>query len=310
MEVVNFNEYLKKNDNFELSVSIGDFDGVHLGHQALIRKVKELSKIHNSKSAIITFDPHPSMILGKTDEYEYVTPLNEKIRVLESYGLDYLILIDFDETLMKTSPQDFVLNYLLKINVIDVVVGYDFTFGANKLGEACMINQLSSGKIRVEIIDEIKYKSSKVGTTLIKKELKNGNLTDVYYMLGRFYRICGIVGKGRGVGRTIELPTANIITNENYVKVKPGVYGVIVTIFGKRYIGLANYGHNPSFNYKNQLTLEINIIDCNQDLYNQNIIIDFVTYIRNEQVFGSKLEFLEQIEKDKKKIIEIVNKYL
>lgn len=310
MEVVNFNEYLKNNDNFELSVSIGDFDGVHLGHQALIKKVKELSKIHNTKSAIITFEPHPSIVLGKTDEYEYVTPLNEKIKVLESYDLDYLILIDFNETLMKTSPQDFVVNYLLKINVIDVVVGYDFTFGSNKLGKACMINQLSRGKIRVEIIDEIKYKTSKIGTTLIKKELKNGNLTDVYNMLGRFYRICGIVSRGRGVGRTIELPTANIITNENYVKVKPGVYGVIVTILGNRYIGLANYGHNPSFNYKNELTLEVNIINCNHDLYNQNIIIDFVTYIRNEQVFVSKLEFLEQIEKDKKKIIEIVNKYL
>ncbi len=310
MEVINFKEYLKKNNNLKLSVSIGDFDGVHLGHQALIKKVKELSTSHATASAIITFEPHPAIVINKTKEYEYITPLTEKIKVLEAYDLDYLILIDFDENFMKTSPQDFVSNYLLKINVVDVVVGDDFTFGLKKEGKAFMINQLSKELIKVEIIEKIKFEDSKIGTTLIREKLRSGNIEAASKMLGRFYRVFGTVSKGQGIGRTIDLPTANIITSDNYVKVKPGVYGVIVTVQSMRYIGLANYGHNPSFNYQEKLSFEVNILNFNQDLYHQNIMVDFVTYIRNEQTFASKDEFLKQINEDKKKIMEIVSKYL
>ena len=153
---------------------------------------------------------------------------------------------------------------------------------------------------------KLTYQKSKVGTTLIKKQLENGEIEVATKLLGRFYHIKGIVVEGKKIGRSINLPTANIKILDSYAHVKPGVYGVIIKIDGRKYIGLANYGHNPSFNHNDNLTFEVNIINFNKSIYDEQVDVYFVSYIRDEQKFDSIEDFLIQINKDKENIINRV----
>lgn len=306
MEVKTFSEYLRCKKFFPLSVSIGDFDGIHIAHLALIDKMKEVAKTYNTKTAIITFDPHPSVIIKNSYNYTYLTPLSEKIEILSKCDVDYLIIVEFDKQLSQIKPIDFLRDYLEKINVKNVVIGFDFTFGVDGNGKACDIQPLSGGRITTFIMPKLTYQKSKVGTTLIKKQLENGEIEVASKLLGRFYHIKGIVVEGKKIGRSINLPTANIKILDSYAHVKPGVYGVIIKIDGRKYIGLANYGHNPSFNHNDNLTFEVNIINFNKSIYDEQVDVYFVSYIRDEQKFDSIEDFLIQINKDKENIINRV----
>lgn len=310
MEVIRFNEYVKKDVKVALSVAIGEFDGLHLGHMRLINKAIEEAALHKMKSAVITFEPHPQAFIKKVDDYAYITPLCDKIQILRAFKLDYLIIIDFNDEVMMASPQAFVQDFLVQIQAKCVVVGNDFTFGFKKEGKASDLEKLSHGNLQVHIMDDVKYESWKISSSLIREKIENGAFVDVQKMLGRFYQLKGTVTRGRGVGHTIDLPTINLDFSSNYVMPKPGVYGTIVEVDGKKYIGLANYGHNPSFNYKKCLTLEINLLDIDIDLYDKEVSASFVCFIRDEIKFASTKDFLKQIAIDKAKIRKIVSIYL
>lgn len=306
MVIIKYDEAITNNLISDMVICIGEFDGFHLGHQTLINKLKEISFNKNLKKGIITFEPHPDLILKKIPNKSFITPFNEKVKLFESLNIDYLIVIPFNTKLMNTSPKDFVINYLMKLNVKEVVVGYDFTFGDGGKGTPEDIELYSLNEIKVTIMPKVQFKGEKIGSSLILDLLKNGKIEEANKLLGHIFHIMGVVIPGNKVGRTINLPTANLSYNKDYAKIKTGVYGVMVIYKNKSYIGLANLGHNPSFNFKDDLSLEIHLLDFSDDLYGEILDVYFISYIREEIKFESKEAFLKQIEIDKIKIRNIV----
>lgn len=302
MEIIkiNLNNVVLPND---LVACIGVFDGIHRGHQELIDKVMEIGNKENKKTAIVTFDPHPDFILNKSFENVYITPLDQKIKLIDKmYNIDYSIIVDFNDELASLSYLDFY-NLFLK-NFSKIIVGYDFRFGYKGNGNSYILKELHHDN--VIIIDKIydEYSHEKIGTKQIIDYLKQGNIEKANYLLGYKYTITGKVIKGSQIGSKIGYPTANIEISDKYCYVKKGVYALNVKINNMNYLGIGNYGINPSFNKIINPRLEIHIFDFNKDIYGYNIEVEFIEFIREETVFPSVDLFLEQLKKDCKYCIE------
>lgn len=298
MELVFLDFYNRCKINEKIVVTIGQFDGLHKAHQILIDRTLAIAKEKKLKSAIFTFDPHPNSIINNDNLTTYITPLHKKIEILKDKEIDYLVVIKFTKNIMEMGPMEFIDDFLIGNNVIEAVIGYDFSFGKNGMGKANDINILSHGNIKTTIIEEQKYLNQKIGTTLIKKLLNEGKVDEVKELLGYYYTITGVVVKGKQIGRTINVPTANLSVNEDFAMIKPGVYVVLVKIDNIKKIGIANLGNNPSFNYSKKMVFETHIIDFNQDIYGRKLEIELIKYIREEIKFSSKDEFIVQIDND------------
>lgn len=278
----------------DIVACIGEFDGVHIGHQKLIEEVLFVSNEKKLPSAIITFDPHPDFILNKNNNFTYITPLDEKIKfVSEKYNLDYFIIINFSKELSQLNYDEFYELFLKNINTI--VVGYDFKFGHKGLGNVDNLKMIHKNII---VVDEIKYNNEKIGSKKIIKLLSNGDVLTTNKLLGRLYKLSGIVTKGSQIGNKIGYPTANIEINDNYSLLKKGVYAARVKYDDKYYLGICNYGYNPSFNKIIKPRLEIHIFDFNQDIYGKHLEVEFIEQVRDEKVFPSVDDFLIQLKKD------------
>lgn len=307
MEIIYIKKDCFKKNNIPIVATIGQFDGLHLAHLTLITKTKEIAKKNNIKSAIFTFDPHPDFVLKKDLSNSYVTPIDKKINLLSNLNIDYMFIINFDLEIASMEPVNFVNNILVENSVKEVVVGFDFAFGKFGKGKASDISTLSNDLINTTIIDEIKYNDKKIGTTLIKEYLKLGKVDEVYKILGRNYKISGKVVEGNHIGSTLNLPTANLKVDKQFVNIKPGVYAVKIFINNEVYYGFANLGYNPSFNESVDMIFETHIFDFNDNLYGITIEIELLSFIRDEIKFSSKDEFLKQIYKDKEKVLKYVN---
>lgn len=272
---------------------IGEFDGVHIAHQRLIEEVIKLGKSKNLKTGIITFDPHPDFILNKSYNEEYITPHNHKLDILNDYLIDYFIVIEFTKELSNLTYDLFYDKFLKGLNTI--VIGYDFKFGNKGLGNSTVLKQMHNN---VVVIDKISINDKKIGTQNIINCLKKGEVALANNMLGRFYKIKGTVIKGSQIGNKIGYPTANVDITEKYCVIKKGVYAVRVLLENKYYLGIANYGINPSFNEIEKPRLEVHIFDFNKDIYYENIDVEFLEYIRDEVKFNGVDEFLLQLNKD------------
>ena len=278
----------------DIVACIGEFDGVHLAHQKLIEEVIKISKNNNVPSSIITFDPHPDFVLKKNDKNYYITPLDEKIKYIEeNYDIDYFIVIHFTKQVAKLSYTEFYDIYLKNTNAI--VIGYDFKFGYLGLGNESNLKQLHNNVI---VIDQVKQNNEKIGSKNIINSLLNGNLLQANQMLGRLYKITGFVSHGAQIGNKIGFPTANISAGDNFCILKKGVYAVRVKTRGSYYLGVCNYGYNPSFNLLIKPRIEVHIFDFNENIYNEFIQLEFIEYLREEKVFLSVDDFLIQLNKD------------
>lgn len=303
--------YLNENTTLkfpELVATIGEFDGIHQGHLALLQETINIGKKKNIKTAVITFDPHPDYVLGKEKKLNYITPFNVKKEIIESLGFDYLFVINFTLEVAKLDPTLFIKQYLLKINVVHTVVGYDFTFGFKGLGKANDIPSCSGGMIENTVIEKVSFNNEKVASNEVKKSLVNGDVENAMQLLNRPYEIKGEVILGNQVGRTINVPTANIAYDDAYVLLKNGVYATMVIVDGKEYPAITNIGHNPSFNYSKRRSLEAHIIDFDQNIYGKIVSVKFYKRLRDEVKFASINEFLEQISKDKEEAIKIIDR--
>lgn len=304
MELIDFFDYIKKAEIAQLAVTIGDFDGVHLGHQKLFDEtIKYANNNPSVKTAVITFSPHPDIILKNKSDFE-LTSLNEKYNLMKKWNFDYLIIIPFTRAFSAISPEEFINKFLLRINVREVIVGTDFSFGKYGQGRPEQIPLYSNNKINVMIIDEICCNDKKISSTDIRKYLSRGALEMVRKCLGRNYSFSGEVIRGKQIGSTLNLPTANIKVTDNFIELKHGVYAVKVIIDDEQYYGMMNVGHNPSFNYSNHISIEINIFHFDKNIYGKKLIVECFEYIRSEMKFNSKQEFLEQIKRDQETIIK------
>lgn len=310
MEVIRIKETVDLALDKPLIVALGQFDGLHEAHLVLINKAVALANKNKVKSAVITFEPHPDIILKKQLNSTYLTPLDLKIKVLSSLGIDYLIVIDFTTKIALLEHDQFIKNYLIPLNVQEIVVGFDFRYGYRGRGNVNTIASDANNSIKVHVIDEIKYQNEKMGSSMVRKLLNAGQVEEASSILGRYYEVAGMVVHGNKLGQKIGIPTANIALRDDFADIKDGVYGVLVEINSQKYLGICNLGFNPTFNLQINRRLEVHIIDFNGDLYNQKLIIKFVIRLRDELKFSSILLFQEQIKADKEKVMALMSKLL
>lgn len=299
MKVIELN--LTKRMDQPLAVALGYFDGLHLGHQAVIKEVVDYAKKHEIRSAVMTFSPNPNQFLNKSTSPHLLTPHQEKVRVLKELGVDELIILPFNEELAKMRATDFIQQYLIEHPVAHVSTGFDFRFGYKGEGEVALLANYSN-HFSLNVTPKWELDEEKIGATEIKAYLAEGQLEKVTQMLGRPYRLRGIVVSGKQRGRQIGFPTANLKLSEDYVIPKSGVYAVKVEVRDRQYIGMCNIGHNPTFNFNHQICIETYILDFDADIYGESLILDFYAYLREEQRFSSIEQLMEQLDTDRQSV--------
>ncbi|WP_282126158.1 bifunctional riboflavin kinase/FAD synthetase [Marinifilum flexuosum] len=294
-------------------VTIGTFDGVHLGHRKVIRRLQELAHKVNGETVIFTFYPHPRLVLSEENNgLRLINTLEEKKVLLEAAGIDHLVIYPFTKEFSKLSYVEFVEQILVKqLGMKYLVVGYDHRFGHNREGKyedlKIFADQLN---FKIERQDVLNMDAINVSSTKIRKAIGEGDINTANKYLGYRFFIKGDVVDGKKLGSKIGFPTANIDPQESYKLVpKDGVYAVKVDVDDKRYLGMLNIGVRPTVN--NQLdnrSIEVHILDFDQDIYYKNITIHFYKRIRNEQFFASIDELKAQLAKDKEAVVELLGK--
>lgn len=291
----NINNKLNIQDN--IIACIGEFDGLHIAHQKLINETIKLAKASNMLSALITFYPHPDYVLYKREYEGYLNPLEEKKELLKEYGIDYFILVNFNDEVAKLRKEEFI-EFVLK-EFKGIVVGSDYRFAYKGEGNALY---LQDSLKNVLIIDEIKDNGEKIGSDLIRLALSNGDLSRANELLGRYFSYQGIVVEGKRLGRTWGFPTANIKIGKEYFKIKKGVYAVKCFVDEEIYLGIANFGNNPTCNFVDEARLEVHLFDFDKDIYSKKIKVEFIKFVRGEKKFENANELIRQITKDKEEV--------
>ncbi|WP_238327423.1 bifunctional riboflavin kinase/FAD synthetase [Paenibacillus gorillae] len=292
-----------------LSIAIGHFDGVHRGHQNVIKQAVALAKGKGLLSAVMTFSPHPKEVLGQGDRYfNSLTPFETKASLFKELGVDLVFVMEFDKTFAAISPQQFVDEVLRPLRARQIVVGFDFMFGFKGQGNAEMMRSLGAPDIDVEIIEPLFENGIKVSSTYVREALEQGGIELAANLLSRPYEIKGVVVHGDGRGRTIGFPTANLEVSDRYVAPRLGVFAVSGEVAGKPFYGVLNHGMKPTFNKEEiRPVMEVHLFDFNQDIYGEAITVRFHDFIRTEQKFGSVQELITQIGLDSDKVKQLFN---
>lgn len=291
-----------KSDFPPLAMALGFFDGVHKGHEKVIKTAKKIARENNWQSAVMTFDPHPSVVLGKQNKsIQYITPLQEKIKLISALGIDYLFIVRFTSAFAKLPPEQFAIDYLAEFNVKHVVAGFDYTYGRFGKGTMETLPNHAQGNFTVTTVAKLEENEAKVSSTAIRKLLSDGSMIEARKLLGRFYVTKGTVIHGEKRGRTIGFPTANIQLHSDYIIPKTGVYAVQLLVAGNWSNGICNIGYKPTFNdpSKSQLSIEVHILDFNESIYGEEVELQWHMRIRDEQKFNGIEELKAQISKDK-----------
>ncbi len=271
-----------------LTLTIGNFDGVHLGHQLLINKVVSYG---DTKHALMTFNPHPMKVL-RDISFKEISTLEQKVSFLKPFKLDYLLVVTFNEAFYTLTKEEFIA-FLKDINVKRLVIGKDFRFGKNASGSLTDLIDVFD----VVVIDDMKKGQIRISTTYIKDLISETKLDEAEKMLTRKYQITGKVIDGDKVGRTLGIPTANLFV-ENYVLPNNGVYFVTVILDGKKYGGALNIGYNPTINYSVKKRVEVHILDFDDNIYGKELTLVFQKYLRPELQFNTKESLISQMALD------------
>lgn len=290
--------------------TIGTFDGVHIGHQKIIEKLIQETKKADCESLILTFFPHPRMVLNGSSSIKLLNTINEKSSLLEKMGLDNLVVHPFDKKFSNLSAEEFVKTILVdSFNIKKIIIGYDHRFGNNRA--ANIDDLISFGKkydFEVEQISAQEIDSVSVSSTKIRDAITDGNMIVANEFLGYDYILSGKIIIGKQLGRTIGFPTANIKIEENYKLIpKNGVYIVKSHLQEKTVFGIMNIGLNPTVNGED-LSIEVHFLDFDADLYNKNITVSVIARIRDEQKFTSIDLLKAQIQEDKNYAISFIKK--
>jgi riboflavin kinase/FMN adenylyltransferase len=283
-------------------ITIGNFDGVHIGHQALFHEVIEKAETIDGTSIAMTFDPHPIRVLKQNGDPPLITLYEQKAELIERTGIDVLICVPFTKAFASMSADQFIRNLLVeKIGMKAIVVGEDYTFGKNREGNLDMMRSYGP-ECGFEVIVAHWIKASKgftgrISSTKIRELVTDGLITEAEKMLGRHYQIRGqvVTGRDRG-GKLLGIPTANINLHDELCP-KTGIYAVTVECKGNRHKGAANIGYSPTFE-DHEFTVEVHILDFNDNIYGEKIRVNFIQRIRDEIKFSNISELIEQIKKD------------
>lgn len=284
-------------------VTIGTFDGVHLGHQKIIKRLVELKNKQGGEIVVFTFDPHPRKVLfPEQKDLKLITLTEEKCEVLKHFGVDHVLVFPFTKEFSQMQANDYIEDVIVKgLKTKTLVIGYDHRFGSNREGSIETLKQFADiHQFNVEEIPAQEINQLNVSSTRIRKAIDEGDILVANEFLGYSFFITGTVVKGKQLGRTIGYPTANIsIGNEDKLIPKIGVYAVNVLIGKQSYKGMLNIGTNPTTDLDNNIKIEVNIFDFDQDIYGKRIKVEFVKRIRNEEKFANLDELKQALANDK-----------
>jgi riboflavin kinase/FMN adenylyltransferase len=285
-------------------VCVGSFDGLHKGHRVVLEHLKEEAKILNAESLVLTFEPHPRIVLGsEKEEIKLLTNKEEKQLLLEKIGIDYLIIHPFTKAFSQTKPEEFIVKILQeKIGMKKLILGFDHFFGNNRKGNIELIKKLAKkNNFQYKMLEAVNDDGEKISSTKIRDAIIKGNLSLANNYLGHLYVIYGKVRRGYQRGTKMGFPTANIEIENHYKLLPPtGVYAVKAYFKGVWMNGMMNFGVNPTFENSKKKTMEIHIFDLKEELYGKSLIIGLVQKIREEKTFNNVLDLKKQLQQDKK----------
>lgn len=291
-------------------ITIGTFDGVHIGHKKILERLINSAKLLEIESTVLTFFPHPRMVLQQDSNIKLLNTIEEKEMILSNLGLDFLIIHPFSKEFSRLSAIEFVRDILVnKLNTKKIIIGYDHRFGRNRNAD---INDLknygTTFDFNVEEITAQEIDDVSVSSTKIRKALAEGDVSKANSYLGYNYMLTGIVTKGKGLGRQLNFPTANIYIKEEYKLIpKNGVYVVKAKLNNSTVFGMMNIGYNPTVN-GTQKTIEVNFFNFNDDLYGKKIKVDILERIRDEVKFNSINDLKVQLTKDQETATSLIAK--
>ena len=289
-------------------VTIGNFDGVHLGHQILFSEVVSKAYKHEGTSVAITFDPHPLKVVRPDSGIKLISNNDQKIELIELADIDVLVIIPFTREIAGTPAETFVDELLSSIGISELIIGYDYAMGKGREGDIPFLKKQGGAKgFDVSVVEPFMVEDMLVSSTKVRELVSQGRMRDVKKLLGRHYQIRGEVkiGKQRG-GPVVGFPTANLNISEEDLCPKHGVYVTQVVYEGKCYGGVLNIGYNPTFD-GSKLSVETHIFDFNQDIYGKPIKINLLRFLRGEKKFSGPAELSEQIARDIQKAKHVLN---
>jgi len=290
-------------------ITVGTFDGVHLGHTHIFNKLKEKARLIDGETVVVTFWPHPKFVLQPDADIKMINTIDEKIDLIQAQGIDHLVILEFSKAFAKLSSCNFIDKYLhKKLNIKALIVGYDHHFGKDREGNFEVLKACANQyNFSIDKVDAFMHGSLIVSSTLIRNAVQNGEIEKANTWLSKKYFISGEIVGGKKIGRNIGFPTANIYVAENYKMIPAsGVYVVEVSLNNKQYAGMLNIGYKPTVNNnKMNRTIEVHILNFEKNIYNENISVLFHKKLRDEKKFSSLDELKQQLKKDKK----LVGKY-
>jgi riboflavin kinase/FMN adenylyltransferase len=306
MEVINGIEEISRSFRNPV-LTIGNFDGVHLGHVGLFDRVKDLARALGGESLVMTFNPHPIKVLFPGNGPPLITLHEHKVQLIEAAGIDVLIVVQFTIPFAQMTADDFVAEILhKKIGARAVVVGPDYRFGRDRKGNIAFLTEMGKRfNFEVHVAPDLTVNGKEVSSSAIRSFVLAGDMERAGTMLGRDYQVSGRVVRGRDRGgRLLGFPTANLVLMDELTP-KPGVYATEVRVGGRRYQGATNIGYNPTFG-NGVLSVETHLIDFSGDLYGKTLQIGFVRRLRDEKAFSGPQELAAQIQRDVRQAREIL----
>lgn len=287
--------------NEPVVLALGFFDGVHKGHQKVIKTAKKIADEKSQKTAVMTFNQSPVTVFGKESEdtFRYLSTINRKEELLSELGVDIMYVVEFSTEFNQLKPQEFVDQYIVGLKAQTIVAGFDYTYGPQETANMTTLNEYAKDRFEIITIEKMEFNDDKLGTTSIKKDLEENNLDDANKQLGYVYENTGTVVHGLQRGRTLGFPTANVEVDRKEFIPGIGVYVTEIEVEGKWYPAMTSVGYNITFDDIDNLVIESNILDFNQDIYGKNVKLRWYKYLRNEVKFSDINGLIKQLNQDK-----------
>ena len=302
-------ENYKTTGKLSAVATLGTFDGIHLGHQAILEQVQEEATEHSLMPVLITFNPHPQVVLNPEKAPLLLTSFEEKEQFIPDYFKGRVLALTFDDKLRNMSAEDFVKSILVdKVGVKTLIVGYDHALGKNRQGDAKELQRLGEKfGFEVRIVGPVMHDGQPVSASRIREAMKSGNFDDAVELLGHHYAIFGTVVRGMGLGKKLGFPTANVDYNERKLLPPDGIYACWAKVDGQDLNGMMFIGQNH-FNPESGKSVEANLFDFDRDIYDEGIFVYPTHFIRENRKFSSTNELIAQMKKDKELVLNIIKK--
>lgn len=284
----------------DVVLALGFFDGVHRGHQEVINTAKKIADEKGLKLAVMTFNHHPAVVFQKIDhkKMKYITTIEQKEERMMRLGVDYLYVIEFTSSFAGLSPQEFVDEYMVGLHAKVVVAGFDYTYGKKDIANMSILPTYAKDRFEIVEVQKLSDREEKVSSTAIRECMKIGDMRAANQLLGYAYETTGVVVHGDKRGRLLGFPTANIKAPSYSLLPKVGVYVVKIKVADKWYMGMAQIGYNITFETNRPMTIEVNILDFSDDIYGEQVSVEWLHFLRGEKKFDNVDGLIAQLKQD------------